>query len=501
MAPSVDQWSIWQLILIAVISLLVIRWIYRTLWQIKHFPPGPWGLPILGYLPWIDVKAHVSFDKLKEKYGSIYSIKLGAKTVVILADWASVKATLVDQNQIFSGRPPSRTFDVATQRSTVSFSDGEVWKNQRRLTVKCLRNVGMGRKTMEDMVIDSVHDIMEFLKSQDNKVICMNSVFFKPLLNNVWKLTASHEVAGSKDDDQFEDAVNKIICSIRNNNPVNFFSWLRFAPPNGFGYWEFIRDNKRLWGYLKKEIDKHIQNWKAGNEQDFIDEYISAIKKHESQPNAKPEGHLTYKRLNATLWDLFVAGVDTTNATTLWGMLYLIVFPEVQKKVQEELDREIGRERLPSLDDMPRLPYLDAFIMETHRYASISRLSLAHCPTKTTKVLGYTIPKGTPCFQCIYGVHRDPKIWKDPFAFRPERFIDENNEAKWPQYLMPYSIGPRACIGEQVAQMELQLIFGCLLHTFNFSAPPGKPTPTLEPEIALVQRPRPYSLLIQIRKD
>lgn len=503
MSTGLEKLNIWWLLSAAVLAILLVKWLLKVHWQLKNFPPGPWGLPFIGYIPWMDAKAHICFDKLRDKYGSIYSVKLGASTNVVLADWASVKATLVDQSQIFSARPPSHAFDEATKRSSVSFSDGEVWKDQRRLTVKCLRNVGMGRKVMEDMVIDSVHGIVDLLTKNDNKAVNMSSVFFKPILNNVWRVTASKEfVAGNKEDEEFEMVVNLLMTGIRNNNPVNFFPWLRFAPPNGFGYWEFIRNNDKLWAYLRKEIDSHMEKFQEGQETDFIDQYISEIKHYEAtHPGQKPAGHLTLKNLTATLWDLFLAGVDTTNATTLWGMLYMVYHPEAQVKAQEELDRVIGPGRLLSLDDMPRLPYLDALVMEIHRFSSVSTLSLAHCPTTTTKVLGYTIPKGTPCFQSIYGVHRDPKVWKDPFSFNPARFINEHNEAKWPPYLTPYSIGPRVCIGEALAQMELKLIFGSLLHKFQFSFVPGKPKPTLEPEMAIVQRPQPFSLLVKVRRD
>lgn len=199
------------------------------------------------------------------------------------------------------------------------------------------------------------------------------------------------------------------------------------------------------------------------------------------------------------MFDLMVATGDTSVASTLWGFLYLILHPQVQQKVQTELDQVVGRERLPNTDDMARLPYLSAVTMEIQRMASIVPLSLPHSTVETIKINGFTIPKRTTCLQNIYAVHHDPKLWEEPESFKPERFLNENNEAQAPPYLIPFSIGPRICIGQSLGEVELRLIFGCILHRFTLSLPDNMPKPSLEPIVELALKPPPYYVSVKSR--
>nr|BAV93948.1 cytochrome P450 3201B2 [Chamberlinius hualienensis] len=487
-----------------ILATLVVIWLLTSMWKWikvgRYLPPGPWGLPVVGYLPWINSLAFLTFEELRKKYGSIFSVNLGPTTAVVLADWKAIKATLVDKSMIFSGRPYHHTFETATKRCTVSFNDGKVWHDQRRLTIKCLRKVGVGRTKMEEIVSHSIDNIIDHLKTKNNQMVSLEDVLFKNVMSILWKMVANKTFAdGDKECDEFEKMVTQIMISIRSNNPINFMPWLRFIPPNGFGHWDFVALNNKIYEFLNKQINIHLSNWKEGLEDDFIDHYIAAIKEHEKQTLGE-EKHLNTKRLTGTLWDLFVAGTDTTVTTALWGFLYICLWPEVQKKAQKELDEVIGRERLPCLSDFQsgKLPYVDAMIMEVHRFASIVPLSLVHCPLDTVEIFGYKIPKRTPCIQSIYNVHFDPELWVEPKTFNPERFINDKNEAKSPPYLMPFSIGPRICIGESLATQELRLLFGSLLHKFNFSIP-NKQNISIVPQVSLVVKPKPYKLLVQLR--
>jgi cytochrome P450 family 2 subfamily U polypeptide 1 len=139
---------------------------------------------------------------------------------------------------------------------------------------------------------------------------------------------------------------------------------------------------------------------------------------------------------------MFLAGYSTTSATLLWGLLYLITYPEIQQKVQDELDEVIGRDRIPSISDRHRLPYTDATINEIHRVATVVPVGMPHSNNSNdVKLRGYTIPKTTPVFANIWAVHRDPKIWKSPDRFDPGNFLDDDGEFVNKKELMPFSIG------------------------------------------------------------
>lgn len=108
------------------------------------------------------------------------------------------------------------------------------------------------------------------------------------------------------------------------------------------------------------------------------------------------------------------------------------------------------------------MPYTQAVLLEVQRWASVLPLIFPHAPTKTTKLLGYTIPKGTFTLVNAWGVHNDPQYWGDPEVFRPERFLNEKGEAVTPEYFIPFSAG-KLCTQYFSTYFELMTELRCLL--------------------------------------
>ncbi|GAB6026988.1 hypothetical protein CHUAL_013654 [Chamberlinius hualienensis] len=437
-------WSFTYCLMVAVF----IKWSIERINVIKKLPPGPWGFPLVGYLPWINKAAYKSFMDIGERYGGLFCLNLGNETIVVLNDWRAVKATLIDQPNVFSGRKYFHITEALMQNKSLLSSDGKPWKIQRKLTIQCLKNIGFLKKSMESHILHLAQEVTEksYLRDFDLTLLV--------------------------------------------------FEWLRFIPPNGFGYKQIMKANDVIIKTLKATINSHLNNWKDGDANDFIDYYIAEIKRQEVS-----EEPFTVDNLLGSLWDIFVAGVDTTNTTLLWAFLFLAFERDAQRKAQQELDEVVGRLRMPCVDDFTYLPYTEALIMEVHRKASLVPLSVPHRTIEDAKVLGYVIPKGTTCLQNIYAIHHDPMLWDEPDVFKPERFLDKNNKVVWPPYFMPFSVGARSCIGRNMAQMELKIIISHLLHKFNFKLPLSKKKPTLEADNGLSLQPFPYSLLIELRED
>ncbi|GAB6025227.1 hypothetical protein CHUAL_010648 [Chamberlinius hualienensis] len=493
-----DLSYVWSFIYCLVAAILV-KWTIKHVNIIVKLPPGPWGLPLVGYLPWIRKNAYESFIDISKKYGGLFSVNLGSETVVVLNDWKAVKATLLDQPNVFSGRKDVHLARYMVKKKDIVFTDGNAWKIQRKLTVQGFIKIGLLNKSMENRILDLTQNVIEKLSLYNNKEAPMDSIFFSSILLTNWKLISVIPIDKNKLQ-KYEDALNLIFFGLRPDNPLILFEWLRFIPPNRSGYKAFKNACDYVNNSLREIIDSHLNNWKDGNAHDLIDRYIAEIKKREINGQKAP-APFTTDNLLGTLLDTFAAGVDTTNVTCLWAFLYLAFNQDIQRKVQKELDEVVGRFRMPSLDDFTKLPYTEAIIMEVHRKASLVPLAVPHRAIEDAKVFGYTIPKGTTCYPNIYAVHHDPTLWDDPQTFKPERFLDENNKVVWPPYLMPFSVGPRACLGQPLAQMELKLIISSLLHKFHFKFPVGQTLPTFDVDYGATLRPFPYSLLIKLRED
>uniref|UniRef100_A0A3Q0RMW1 Uncharacterized protein n=1 Tax=Amphilophus citrinellus TaxID=61819 RepID=A0A3Q0RMW1_AMPCI len=169
------------------------------------------------------------------------------------------------------------------------------------------------------------------------------------------------------------------------------------------------------------------------------------------------------------------------------------MFSLCAEKVQAEIDAVVGSSRLPSLTDRENMPYTDAVIHEIQRMGNIVPLNVAHVANKDTTVDKYTIPKGTMILPALHSVLNDKTMWETPDSFNPQHFLDQDGKFRRREAFIPFSMGKRSCLGEQLARMELFLFFTSLLQRFSFSAPAGE-QPSLEFKLGVTRSPKPYLL-------
>nr|KAF6452101.1 cytochrome P450 family 2 subfamily D member 6 [Molossus molossus] len=184
----------------------------------------------------------------------------------------------------------------------------------------------------------------------------------------------------------------------------------------------------------------------------------------------------------------------TTSTTLTWALLLMILYPEVQCRVQEEINAVIGQVRPPEMGDQARMPFTMAVVHEVQRFGDIIPLGLPHMTSRDTEVQGFLIPKGTTIITNLSSVLKDETVWKEPLRFRPEHFLDAQGGFVKPEAFMPFSAGRRSCLGEPLARMELFLFFTCLLQRFSFSVPAGQPRPSSHGAYSFLVTPAPYEL-------
>jgi len=149
-----------------------------------------------------------------------------------------------------------------------------------------------------------------------------------------------------------------------------------------------------------------------------------------------------------------------------WATYLLGHNPQIQEKLQEELDRVVEEGKEITSDDLKELKYLDLVIKEAQRiYPSVP--TFARQLEQDAKVGDYIIPKGTNAVVLTYSLHRDPNVFPDPERFDPDRFLPENTKGRSPFAYVPFSAGPRNCIGQKFAIMELKIILAKLFHKFT----------------------------------
>ncbi|KAF2813396.1 putative cytochrome P450 oxidoreductase OrdA-like protein [Mytilinidion resinicola] len=202
---------------------------------------------------------------------------------------------------------------------------------------------------------------------------------------------------------------------------------------------------------------------------------------------------------------LYTAGADTTVSSISCFFLAMTVFPEVQKKAQEEIDRVIGSDRLPTCADREKLPYIDATVKEVLRWHPVAPMGLPHTSTKDDVCEGYFIPKGSMLFANVWHFTHDPEVYFDSMAFNPERFLTSNGHAPEPDPRdFVFGFGRRICPGRNLAENALFLNIAQTLAVFNIgkSVENGKEVePAIKFEPGVVSHPAPFENSIKPRSS
>lgn len=162
---------------------------------------------------------------------------------------------------------------------------------------------------------------------------------------------------------------------------------------------------------------------------------------------------------------LLQAGVSTSVDTLEWAMSLLLNNPEVLHKAQNEIDSVVGKDGLISESHLAELPYLRYIINETLRMYPVARFLIPHESSEECTVGGFWVPRGTMLLVDVKAIQNDPKFWKDPEMFKPERFEEGNVGLAW----MPFGSGRRKCPGGGLAMRVVVLALGALIQCFNWS--------------------------------
>jgi cytochrome P450/NADPH-cytochrome P450 reductase len=181
---------------------------------------------------------------------------------------------------------------------------------------------------------------------------------------------------------------------------------------------------------------------------------------------------------------LFFAGSDTTASTVAWTLFELSREPEVLRAIQREVDDMVSKKcngdpAKLGVECLESLPLLQGAINETLRLYPPAPIIGRDCVKENSMVEGYTVKEKDVVIIDIYALHRDPKLWKDPTRWNPQRW-EEGRASVCEDAFVPFAAGQRACIGKYFAIREAQVFLSLLLHKFSFSPAPAK----LEPDIA-----------------
>ena len=390
---------------------------------------------------------------------------------------------------------------VAGSAPGIISSNGANWMQQRRHSLHTLRDLGLGKHTMEEIVTEEAAELCKALEETDAQPIDIRAEFNVSVLNALWFILSSEKLSRTDPklkrvlkllDDMFQQTTSLISRLILIYKPLRMLNdrFKVYANTHAF-------DGMRNLGEIT--LKHHEATFQEDSMRDFIDHYLKKMRDEEESVYFKgKEGRLNILNI---IVDFFIAGSETTSTTLNWGMFYMVLNQDVQRKVQEELDSVTGGSRLPTWADRTSTPYTEAVIHEIQRLGNILTLSVSHFSNAdgTLDNGRYFVPKGTAIFCSLGDVMSNPEYFPEPDKFDPTRFLNGGKFEPHPK-VIPFGLGKRRCLGETLARMELYIFFTAILSRFSLTKARDSDVYDHEPIMGTTMSPKPYKMKFIPRK-
>ncbi|XP_065207644.1 farnesoate epoxidase-like isoform X2 [Planococcus citri] len=475
--------------LFTIIWVIFLLYCIRSCIRPKNFPTGPIILPFIGSAWTIPAKGvEFSIPKWVKKYGNTIGHKLYYEKLAIFCENADIYDGLKHPN--FQGRYQSKLFMQRTRNKPLGFffSDDETWSEVRRFTLRYFGTVF--NTELETILHDEL--LEEFNSIRCGKITDIDGKFMKTPLNVILRiLTGTHRKNYQHQIDDLQAKTEKAFIEGRVNG-------IELVYPISRGLFKnYIQLDaiKAAHGFLKERLEEHKQNFDELDIKDYTDAFINESKK-ELELYGKVVNFTDDEFLSCGI-DMLQAGNESSGKTIEFLLMYVALTQRVQDELHEEIDRVVGQSRYPTLNDKIRMPYLESTIYEAMRINPISPNGVLHRVTEDTHFKGYFLEKDTLLYFAVKYAMNDPKKWKNPDEFMPERFMGGDRSKK---RLPNFGLGKRSCIGEVLAKNFMFLYLAYFFQRYSIQFPSGY-KPSTYPILGLTNGPQPFKLIISERKN
>ncbi|KAI0544513.1 cytochrome P450 [Xylaria curta] len=458
-------------------------------------PPGPRGFPLVGNVndfPSSDTLAAQHWLKHKALYGPISSVTIMGQPVILVND-ARLAIELCDKRSSKYSSRPRQVFAgemMGWANSLGLVPHNNLFKAQRKIVHQIIGTNSAASQFHALEEAEVGHFLLHLLENPENLVEHVKTEIGSVTLRIAYGYTAESH----KNDpliDMSTDVMTKFSrAAVPGTYLVDTFPFLRKLPDwlPGTSFKELARQWEReLLDVTEKPFAfvKH-QMAQGTNKSSFLSQLL--------EDKDSPEDDYTKKWAAGSL---YTAGADTSVTEILSFFLVMVLYPEIQRLAQEEIDQVIADQiRLPTIADRGRMPYVAALTTEILRWHPAAPMGLPHTSTEDDIFEGYFIPKGSMLLMNIWHFTHDPDTYKDPMEFRPERFLGKNAEPDPLKYV--FGFGRRACPGRILAQNTLFLTIAQTLAGFNITKK-GESTPALNFGPGVVSRVAPFECVIKPR--
>ncbi|KAG4943244.1 hypothetical protein JHK85_047890 [Glycine max] len=384
------------------------------------------------------------------------------------------RAVLKENDTVFANR------DVPAAGRAASYGGSDIvwtpygpeWRMLRKVCVaKMLSHATLD--TVYDLRREEVRKTVSYLHDRVGSAVNIGEQVFLTVINVITNMLWGGVVEGAERESmgaEFRELVAEMTQLLGKPNVSDFFPGLARFDLQGVEK-QMNALVPRFDGIFERMIGERKKVELEGAERmDFL-QFLLKLK--EEGGDAKTP--LTITHVKALLMDMVVGGTDTSSNTIEFAMAEMMHNPEIMKRVQEELEVVVGKDNTVEESHIHKLSYLQAVMKETLRLHPVLPLLVPHCPSETTIVGGYTIPKGSRVFVNVWAIHRDPSIWKKSLEFDPTRFLDAKLDFSGNDFnYFPFGSGRRICAGIAMAEKTVLHFLATLVHLFDWTVPQGE---------------------------
>ncbi|EHK46020.1 hypothetical protein TRIATDRAFT_152285 [Trichoderma atroviride IMI 206040] len=495
----------------ALVGCIIYHQFFRKKDALLSLPPGPRALPIIGNLLDLPPAGTPEFQHwlpFKDVYGPLSSVTVLGQTMVIIQDKQAAHEIMNEMSLKTSSRP--RTVFAYELCGLDDFTSGKPYDATFRLHRKVMHQQAGTRllagRFNDIQDTESRHLLQRILDDPENLVKHFRTLAGAIVLKIVY---------GYSIDPHATDPLVALIEKMMDNfsiamTPmrylVDIFPVLQHLP-NGFPGTAFKNEAQKM---KKLNFDTaHIpytfveQQMANGScRSSFVSNLIERYSSDKSN-DAKLD-HDTEDAIKWAAGIMYGGGADTTVSALTAFTLAMLLFPEVQKKAQEEIDNVIGANpsRLPRFGDEVRLPYVSAVAKELMRWYSVVPMTTPHMSDEEITYGGCRIPKGSILIVSSWWLNHNPQTYSDPYRFSPERFLEPRNE---PEPSGPFGWGRRICPGRYISNDTIFITVARVLATFNITKATDKNGAFMEPKLeyspGLISHPASFPYAITVRSQ
>ncbi|KAK2168235.1 hypothetical protein LSH36_19g08004 [Paralvinella palmiformis] len=468
------------------------------------FPPGPRGWPLIGSLWRIGDDPHLVLTELSRKYGDVFSIRLGSQRVVILNGSELIGRAMSMRGAPLADRPLFESYQHYSGGASISFSPYDPpLRAHRNIAITAVRHLVDGSLMDAESVLR--RELIHLTRAWSSRTAPFDpttdiTVTVSSLLYSF--CFGEHNLLREDPDYlQLLTSDNPTTQLFSAGSHVDFMPWLRRLTKRS----QLLSATKRMRDFVRLN-DRQMARWRASGENGacVVGSLLSLWQDGHRWREPSETRRLERNRIENTTVEFLSAGSETSTASLLWILLYMVKYPECQRRVQAELDRVVGDREL-RLVDQQNLPFTEACVLEVMRLVAIVPFGLPHTARAEVVINGYAIPEGSLVLTNLWSAGRDPRQWRDPNDFRPERFLQLSSDGslrldRSPTHrFYPFGSGRRRCVGEKLGRIQVFYTFSWIMHQFTMTLTDRIPEEPLPAIFGDVMKPSKYHIRVRSR--